>query len=164
VPNGGRLRQTTDQTINGQKRQLSLETAAAQWPTPEAACIEESLEAKTARNERLRAAGHAKGCGSPRLATVASQQQWATPRNTDPKCGHSYTPNMTGKDLSKDAKQWQTIQAQAGTKRRLNPRFVAWLMGFPVDWCAELPRVDQLRCYGNAVVPAQGAYALTLLR
>lgn len=50
-----------------------------------------------------------------------------------------------------------------GGKRRLNPRFVAWLMGFDPDWCAELPRVDALRCYGNAVVPAQGAYAMRLL-
>ena len=45
----------------------------------------------------------------------------------------------------------------------MNEKFCAWLMGFPPDWCAEIPRGDALRCYGNAVVPQQGAYALAIL-
>lgn len=36
-------------------------------------------------------------------------------------------------------------------------------MNFDPDWCAEIPRVDALRCYGNAVVPQQAAFAIRVL-
>jgi hypothetical protein len=41
--------------------------------------------------------------------------------------------------------------------------FVEWMMGFPEGWVDGLGRTAALRCLGNAVVPAQGAYALSLL-
>ncbi|MHB1509120.1 MAG: DNA cytosine methyltransferase [Acidimicrobiales bacterium] len=38
--------------------------------------------------------------------------------------------------------------------QRLSPAFVRWMMMFSPRWCGDLSRSAQLRCYGNAVVPA----------
>ena len=48
---------------------------------------------------------------------------------------------------------------------KLSPRFVEWMMGYPSGWITDLEvgRPDMLRCLGNAVVPLQGAYAITEL-
>jgi DNA (cytosine-5)-methyltransferase 1 len=46
---------------------------------------------------------------------------------------------------------------------RLNVPFVEWMMGFPEGWVDGVPRTSALRGLGNAVVPAQGAYALSVL-
>lgn len=44
----------------------------------------------------------------------------------------------------------------------LNPWFVEWMQGYPEGWvCAHVGRSAALRCLGNAVVPQQGAAALT---
>ena len=46
----------------------------------------------------------------------------------------------------------------------LSPAFVRWMMMFPPKWCGELSRAAQLRCLGNAVVPAVSeAVARTVL-
>jgi DNA (cytosine-5)-methyltransferase 1 len=47
----------------------------------------------------------------------------------------------------------------------LAPAFVEHLMGLPQGWIADLPlpRTAQLRALGNGVVPAQAAYAISLL-
>lgn len=37
--------------------------------------------------------------------------------------------------------------------RHLNPAFVEWMMGFPPDWTAMVPRRARLRLLGNAVQP-----------
>jgi len=75
-----------------------------------------------------------------------SPPQWRTPNHQE--------PGVTSARLTGD---------RSGVKRRLNPRFVEWLMGFDLDWTAGLSRTDRLRCLGNAVVPAQGAAAVRLL-
>ena len=55
------------------------------------------------------------------------------------------------------------IQAQMGNRGlRLNPKFVEWLMGFPLDWL-EGSRVNQLTALGNSCVPAQAAAAFRRL-
>lgn len=46
---------------------------------------------------------------------------------------------------------------------RVNPRFVAWLMGLPPDWVQELPWAVSLQVLGNAVVPQQAAHAVRVL-
>ena len=44
--------------------------------------------------------------------------------------------------------------------RRVNPRFVEWMMGFPEGWVTDLVgRRDALRCLGNAVVSLQALAA-----
>lgn len=64
---------------------------------------------------------------------------WTTPRATDAKCGHSYTENMDGKDLAKDATLVPgqiTTGSNAATENRgvLNPEFTRYLQGFPEGW------------------------------
>lgn len=47
----------------------------------------------------------------------------------------------------------------------LAPAFTEHLMGLPKGWITDLPlsRTAQLRALGNGVVPAQAAYAVSLL-
>jgi DNA (cytosine-5)-methyltransferase 1 len=47
----------------------------------------------------------------------------------------------------------------------LAPAFVEHLMGLPQGWIDDLPlpRTAKLRALGNGVVPAQAAYAVSLL-
>ena len=48
---------------------------------------------------------------------------------------------------------------------RLSPAFVEWMMGLPPGWVTEagVPRTQQLKMLGNAVVPQQAYLALHLL-
>jgi DNA (cytosine-5)-methyltransferase 1 len=48
-------------------------------------------------------------------------------------------------------------------RKRLNPPFVEWMMGFPEGWVDGLSRTQALKALGNAVVPQQAARALQLL-
>ncbi|MEV6236785.1 DNA cytosine methyltransferase [Lentzea sp. NPDC051838] len=56
-------------------------------------------------------------------------------------------------------------QPGRGGRPVLAPVFVEHLMGLPEGWVSDLPlpRTAQLRALGNGVVPAQAAYALSLL-
>ena len=47
--------------------------------------------------------------------------------------------------------------------RRLNPRFVEWMMGFDAGWVEGLTRNQALKALGNAVVPQQGEAAIRML-
>ena len=47
---------------------------------------------------------------------------------------------------------------------RLAPTFVEWMMGLPAGWTDDMKtRSKRLTALGNAVVPQQGALALSLL-
>jgi DNA (cytosine-5)-methyltransferase 1 len=50
-------------------------------------------------------------------------------------------------------------------RRRLNPRFVEWMMGLPDGWVTDtnVTRSQALKILGNGVVPQQAAFALRLL-
>ena len=48
-------------------------------------------------------------------------------------------------------------------KQRLSPDFVCWMQGFPAGWIDGMTRTQALKALGNAVVPQQGAAALSLL-
>jgi DNA (cytosine-5)-methyltransferase 1 len=48
-------------------------------------------------------------------------------------------------------------------KGRLAPAFVEWMMGFPAGWTEGMTRTQALKALGNAVVPQQGAAALSIL-
>ncbi len=64
--------------------------------------------------------------------------------------------------------RWERIlgrdaPAPADDRGRLAPPFVEWMMGFPEGWTDGMSRTAALRALGNAVVPAQGAAAITEL-
>jgi len=66
--------------------------------------------------------------------------------------------------------RWEPIVGRAAPdptddRRRLNPRFVEWMMGLPDGWVTDAVdgRSHQLRILGNGVVPQQAAHALTIL-
>ena len=66
--------------------------------------------------------------------------------------------------------RWEPIVGRAApdptdNRRRLNPRFVEWMMGLPDGWVTDVipNRSPALKILGNGVVPQQAAYALTLL-
>ena len=89
MASGGRQSKTPGATYrdNGTKRQTTLNELAT-WPTPDA-----SEAGKTSRGgDRV----------SEPLIGGMIRGTWGSSRQTDAKCGHSYTDGMTGKDLSKD--------------------------------------------------------------
>jgi DNA (cytosine-5)-methyltransferase 1 len=65
-------------------------------------------------------------------------------------------------------RRWELVFGRAAPpptdeRGRLNPVFVEWMMGFPQGWVGGLTRTAALKALGNAVVPQQGAYALSVL-
>lgn len=64
-------------------------------------------------------------------------------------------------------RRWEAITRTAppavDERGRLDPRFAEWMMGFPEGWVESIPRNQQLKCVGNAVVPQCGAEALRQL-
>jgi hypothetical protein len=135
-------------------------TSPPLWPTPAGTTggqNDETPENWEARRER-------KTRENPNLGDLmrplgVAAQQWQTMTTLD-AAGRDYTYPKGNHDAP-----FLTLtgQAKQGSKRKLNVKFVSWLQGFPVDWVAEVPRVDGLRAMGNAVVPAQAAYAIRLL-
>lgn len=53
-----------------------------------------------------------------------------------------------------------TIPDGRDGRHRLNPAFAEWLMGLPAGWAAGLSRNEQLKAFGNGVVPQQALAAL----
>jgi len=134
---------------NGNGHGTTMAIAAAQWQTP----ASDSFRSRSGDRK------HEQGLDQQ------ARRQWATPvanadsgsRNCEGSQAHP------GTSLADQVTTGSSQTGRQGNTRRLNPRFVAWLMGFPIDWTAEVPRVDQLRALGNAVVPDQAAYAVTVL-
>jgi len=66
--------------------------------------------------------------------------------------------------------RWEPIVGRAApdptdNQRRLNPRFVEWMMGLPDGWVTDVipNRSPALKMLGNGVVPQQAGFALALL-
>jgi hypothetical protein len=123
VPNGGRTMTPEDISNKGAtakgKRQVGLENVARQWPTP--------------RTSDQNGPGQ-HGEGGPDLRTEADM--WGTPTARDHKDG--FNPSIkepTNYRLGLQAPRTPMPgQKFYASKRALNPRFVEWLMGFPIGW------------------------------
>lgn len=122
---------------------LDLRTAAATWPTPRASDGEKGSPHQSF------------GAGGVPLAAQAAN--WATPCARDHKGSGPATTRADGKSRM-DMLDYQAEQGfsalrslatadyslpdhptpsglkSAETRRRLNPRFVEWLMGWPIGW------------------------------
>lgn len=97
---------------------------------------------------------------------------------TEPEERHDLPPWGGGIDwgtYGPAVRRWETVLGRPAPNpvtvgvrggRQLSGRFTEWMMGFPEGWITDIPGVsnnDALALCGNAVIPAQCAYALTLL-
>ena len=123
VPNGGRTMAPEDIANKGAtakgKRQVGLENVARLWPTP--------------RTSDTNGPGM-HGTGGMDLRTTASY--WATPTVRDHKDGANPSEKEpTNSLLGLQAPRTPMPGPQSSNRiRGLNPRFVEWLMGFPIGW------------------------------
>ena len=140
----------------GSKGDLMLPRAAAQWPTPSAAVINdgESPETWHARAALLKEKhGNGNGAGLP--LTVAAVQ-WPTPAARDSKGANSAEHALVTGGGRKHMDQLSNFVAHSShlaqptpdgppscesgpaspqpSTKRLNPAFGEWLMGWPVGW------------------------------
>ena len=84
--------------------------------------------------------------------------------------GNRVRPELGGFDwgtYGSAIRGWERVMGPAphpvDHKRRLEPAFVEWMMGFPPGWTEGLSRTQALKALGNAVVPQQGAEAIARL-
>ena len=134
VPNGGRSMRAEDIAKKGAtgkgKRQVGLENVARLWATP--------MTSDTKRGSGTYMRGN--------LTLTGQARQWPTPTVAGNRNSSDYGDHGNG--LETEAKRWPTakvsgrhhlpIEATNGP-RVLNPRFVEWLMGFPIGWTELLP-------------------------
>jgi len=113
--------------------------AKALWPTPAATEQNRSAEAHERESEEQRAKGNRPF--TPTLGRTA--QAWPTPTEGDSKSsgsrggasnpGTSLT-DATCRDSRPDPSTLEHGGPSSTERRTLNPRFVEWLMGFPIGW------------------------------
>ena len=143
VPNGGRsvsaeVVASRGMTENG-KRTVGLESEVKHWATPDANAME-----RTNRSDSPNAATR------PTLALAAAQ--WATPTSSEnsnrttkmaPTHGNGHGIVLAGQaaDMTNSLRPvLSTIDGRElspntlGSRPRLNPLFVEWLMGWPIGW------------------------------
>jgi hypothetical protein len=62
---------------------------------------------------------------------------WPTPTASDARKGYSSPPGPNN-DRGRETLSGQ-VQVRGQVRGQLNPQFVEWLMGFPIDWTAVTP-------------------------
>lgn len=100
------------------------------WPTPDAAVMNdgEDLASWEGRRDRLKDEGYNRnGMGTP--LTIASQQ-WPSPTTMDAAGFHGTKDEGRTSELS--GRTLAGVTEGPARKKRLNPRFVTWLMGLPL--------------------------------
>ncbi len=122
VPNGGRTTWHAEQNGNtwthqGKKVQFGLEQAARMWPTPRSSPNENRQTKRTPSQE----------AGSHGLSLAAEVNKWPTPTAKRTDMGSVELARHSGTD-----RKAQGITYQPGGQ--LNPTWVEWLMGFPLEW------------------------------
>lgn len=135
VPSGGRTTSTSNYDAQGNKRQIQLEAVAPLWRTP---------DGPGTGGPR----SHHESIGEGHQVTIAEQaEHWITPNARDWKSETSSqnnryqrSPNLSRQvyRLSPQAPRIPDGPASSPkgqtSRRRLNPRFVEFLMGFPIGW------------------------------
>lgn len=118
-----------------------LRTKARQWATPAGWDCQGSTGGGQGRSLRTDVRRWISPTGRPGLqttprgkqspkATRSSSRLWMTPKSR--ACGS--TSKTTGRPLERSTSLQAQAHVQTGGKRRLNPLFVEWLMGFPIGW------------------------------
>lgn len=124
------------------KQGANLSRDVSIWPTPDANAMNdgESWESWESRRARLAEKGiNGNGAGIP-LAIAANH--WATPKASDgikPSAGVRTTSDLSHQAQAMPTDGEEFSRSGQTSRRRLNPRFVAWLMGLPPTWCEVEP-------------------------
>ena len=151
-----------------------LSTAVKNWATPNTL---DSISPRTPAGILKQAIGARAGRSSPanlreQVDPVScdiyqSVKIWPTPRGNKvhPEMKESNRAILANRNKSNLEEE---IAGYCGNKTgKLNPRWVAQLMGVPTDWVYpaedERNRTDELRMLGNGVVPATAAKAFVTL-
>src|SRR5574342_347467 len=156
VPSGGHQEQLKTILARG-RHGVNLHTAAGNWPTPNANLFQDSEDPTTwekRRKELQETAKNGKGAGTP-LSIAATL--WPSPAERD----YRY-PNLETYEERSDSRKGEQLPnfvehhfhspldpttpcgttcwcgchgcVQRSHRRRLNPLFVNWLMGWPIWW------------------------------
>lgn len=186
-------------TTDGLTREggASLTMASGHWPTPQSYARGKSensepgltpldivarglygkREAWSSRTGRPAPETPKRGRASSRSAPT-SPRLWTTPTAGDGKDAGSRNAKGSaahmGVSLTDQATTGDSTGRSQSSTRKLNPRFVEWLMGFPIGWterdstgdpkvAAMRDRRARLAALGNAVVPDQAAEAIRQL-
>lgn len=111
--------------------------------------LRELQQGREQRNGRKRIGN----CGADKKAMADASK---------PKCEGSYPSSIVQETEWKFSRrntpswaggEWE--QPEPAVNKRLNHNFVGWLMGFPAGWTDMLTPAQQVKAYGNAVVPQQ---------
>jgi hypothetical protein len=111
----------------------TLESEFGSWPTPTAslANYDESPETFIARGMKLKAEGRGPR-GRLHFPLGMMVRMWPTPLATEGSTKPRHPEKLQRKDCS--ALRTQGLAEQVGGK--LNPTWVEWLMGYPLEWTA----------------------------
>ena len=125
---GRRVSQTNPDLVCGAK----LADQVRMWPTPRAGKVTDEKEETWRKRQR-------KGDVSTPPLTLAVKM-WPTPSSRDGKGGYQGGRIRNGKiswDVLDVAVQHTDNQEKTGGQ--LNPKWVAWLQGYPTGWLSSVP-------------------------
>ncbi|GHH62379.1 DNA cytosine methyltransferase [Lentzea cavernae] len=136
---------------------------------------EVALDADRIRCEMLRPSNpRGKSIPAGPMPAVPRRRLAAVPAEMQPAVLQSSSSNVDWGEYTAAVRRWEHLLGRAAPyptqpsksgRPVLAPAFVEHLMGLPEGWISDLPlpRTAQLRALGNGVVPAQAAYAVSLL-
>ena len=122
---------------------LTDETVSGLWPTPTRVMTRADWEPERiqARQAEVKAATAAKGKHHTGngfgLNLAQAVRMWPTPNAGDWKAGMSNAPGRQQSSLPRTVGIVEG--ASSGPRGGLNPTWVEWLMGFPLEWTASEP-------------------------
>lgn len=133
--------------------ELLLNGLAATWSTPRAMEFRETPESFWTRNNKI-AANRTKGASGVPLAVQVAAATWVTPSAWDWKDSPGMSTTGINPDGSERTRMDMLPRQVAGTtpsgsseptesRGALNPEFVYFLMGFPIEWRLSASRAMQ---------------------
>ena len=121
----------------GSNSRKALKKKMETWPTPRScSAMASTITQESAWNEKR----------NPNLETIVGRRKWPTPQASD----NRDRGNMSNPSIQRRAaigKQIMLSQSVHPTSGALNPTWVEWLMGWPLEWTDLKPLVtDKCHC------------------